>query len=131
MEEPHGIIIVGGGKATALALHRLTLATLGLKGVRVDWEELGVLISEVAVNNKTICCQFASRKGIASFVLEKSETLRADGGYIGVHVNGWRVLEQLGIAAELRETACLVTAFHDVWLQENKSNLVPVRKELQ
>ncbi|KAJ1279559.1 hypothetical protein BS78_04G164700 [Paspalum vaginatum] len=95
MEEPHGIIIVGGGicgLATALALHR---------------------------------------KGITSLVLEKSETLRADGGYIGVHVNGWRVLEQLGIAAELRETASLVTAFHDVWQQENKSNLVPVRKELR
>jgi 2-polyprenyl-6-methoxyphenol hydroxylase-like FAD-dependent oxidoreductase len=43
-------------------------------------------------------------------VLEKSETLRAEGGYIGIHVNGWRVLEQLGIAAELRETTDLVTA---------------------
>nr|CAB3495508.1 unnamed protein product [Digitaria exilis] len=45
------------------------------------------------------------RKGIASLVLEKSETLRADGAAIGIHVNGWRVLEQLGVAAELRETA--------------------------
>ncbi|CAD6250676.1 unnamed protein product [Miscanthus lutarioriparius] len=67
------------------------------------------------------------RKGIASLVLEKSETLRVDGGSIGVHVNGWRVLEQLGIAAELRETANLVTAFHDVWQEEEKSTLTPVR----
>ncbi|CAD6341033.1 unnamed protein product, partial [Miscanthus lutarioriparius] len=71
------------------------------------------------------------RKGIASLVLEKSETLRVDGGSIGVHVNGWRVLEQLGIAAELRETANLVTAFHDVWQEEEMSTLTPVRKELR
>jgi len=43
-------------------------------------------------------------------VLERSETLRADGVAIGIHANGWRVLEQLGVAAELRETADLVTA---------------------
>jgi hypothetical protein len=45
--------------------------------------------------------------------LHPGKGLRAlwvDGGSIGVHVNGWRVLEQLGIAAELRETANLVTA---------------------
>ncbi|TVU29666.1 hypothetical protein EJB05_21243, partial [Eragrostis curvula] len=70
-------------------------------------------------------------KGIASLVLEKSETLRAEGGSIGIHVNGWRVLEQLGIAAELRETANLVTTFHNVWQLENKSTLVPVRGELR
>lgn len=67
------------------------------------------LISEVAVNNKTILCLFASRKGIPSLVLEKSETLRTEGGSIGVHVNGWRVLEQLGVAPELRKTADVVT----------------------
>ncbi|KAL6634144.1 hypothetical protein ACP70R_026815 [Stipagrostis hirtigluma subsp. patula] len=71
------------------------------------------------------------RKGISSLVLEKSETLRADGGSIGILANGWRVLEQLGLAAELRETANLVTAYHNVWLQGNKSILVPVRKELR
>lgn len=49
------------------------------------------------------------RKGIASVVLEKSETLRSDGAAIGVHANGWRALEQLGVAAELRETADLIT----------------------
>ena len=70
-----------------------------------------VLISEVAVKNKIIHCYFASRKGIPSLVLEKSDTLRTDGGSIGVHVNGWRVLEQLGIATELRETADNVTEY--------------------
>jgi hypothetical protein len=72
-----------------------------------------VLIYKVAAmptTKESAADRFASRKGIASLVLEKSETLRVDGGSIGVHVNGWRVLEQLGIAAELRETANLVTA---------------------
>ncbi|GJN02833.1 hypothetical protein PR202_ga20220 [Eleusine coracana subsp. coracana] len=71
------------------------------------------------------------RKGIASLVLEKSETLRADGAAIGIHVNGWRVLEQLGVAAELRETANVITAHHDMWLQGNKSTRAPIRNELR
>ncbi|CAD6244068.1 unnamed protein product [Miscanthus lutarioriparius] len=73
------------------------------------------------------------RKGIASLVLEKSETLRADGVAIGIHANGWRVLEQLGVAAELRETANPVTAYHNVWQQRNNktSRLLPLRKELR
>ncbi|KAF8653129.1 hypothetical protein HU200_062573 [Digitaria exilis] len=72
------------------------------------------------------------RKGIPSLVLEKSENLRAAGGSIGVHVNGWRALDQLGIAGELRETADNVTEFHDVWQNENnKSVVVPVRGELR
>jgi hypothetical protein len=45
------------------------------------------------------------RKGIASVILERSESLRATGGGIAVHTNGWRALEQLGIASELRQTA--------------------------
>lgn len=72
------------------------------------------------------------RKGIASVVLEKSETLRSDGAAIGVHANGWRALEQLGVAAELRETADLITGTHDVWQGTNKTaQQVPVRKELR
>jgi 2-polyprenyl-6-methoxyphenol hydroxylase-like FAD-dependent oxidoreductase len=43
--------------------------------------------------------------------LEKSRSLRADGAGIGVHANGLRVLEQLGVAAELRETAQLITVY--------------------
>ncbi|CAL4887277.1 unnamed protein product [Urochloa decumbens] len=73
------------------------------------------------------------RKGIPSLVLEKSDTLRTDGGSISIQANGWRVLEQLGIAAELRETATLVTEIHDVWQQEqgSKSAVLPVRGELR
>ncbi|RCV06861.1 hypothetical protein SETIT_1G197300v2 [Setaria italica] len=73
------------------------------------------------------------RKGIASLVLEKSEVLRAEGAGIGVQANGWRALEQLGVAAELRKTAGLITAYHDVWLQGGKStrDRYPVRTELR
>ncbi|KAJ1279567.1 hypothetical protein BS78_04G165100 [Paspalum vaginatum] len=52
------------------------------------------------------------RKGIPSLVLEKSSTLRAEGAGIGVQANGWRALEQLGVAQEYR----------DVWKQENKQS---------
>ena len=34
----------------------------------------------------------------------RSRRLRVYGDSIGVHVNGWSVLEQLGVVAELRET---------------------------
>ncbi|CAN6278878.1 unnamed protein product [Urochloa humidicola] len=73
------------------------------------------------------------RKGIPSLVLEKSDTLRTGVGSISVQANGWRVLQQLGIAAELRETATLVTEIHDVLQREqgNKSVVMPVRGELR
>ncbi|PAN06541.1 hypothetical protein PAHAL_1G270800 [Panicum hallii] len=73
------------------------------------------------------------RKGIASLVLEKSEVLRAEGAGIGVQANGWRALEQLGVAGELRKTAGLITSYHDVWLQGDKStrDRYPVRTELR
>ena len=38
-------------------------------------------------------------------VLERSETLRAAGVGIIMQPNGWRALDQLGIASKLRETA--------------------------
>ncbi|CAD6244072.1 unnamed protein product [Miscanthus lutarioriparius] len=91
MEESHDIVIVGGGicgLATALALHRLCLLS----------------------QYRGVCLYLQMERDCEPCVGEVSETLRVDGGSIGVHVNGWRVLEQLGIAAELRETANLVTA---------------------
>ncbi|KAI8527022.1 hypothetical protein RHMOL_Rhmol12G0044400 [Rhododendron molle] len=45
------------------------------------------------------------RKGVRSIVLERSETLRASGVGIGIFANGWRALEQLGVASDLRKTA--------------------------
>ncbi|CAN6169915.1 unnamed protein product [Urochloa humidicola] len=71
------------------------------------------------------------RKGLSSLVLEKSETLRSDGVAIGVHANGWRALEQLGLATELRATADIITEYHNVWQKQNKTTLKPTRKELR
>ncbi|CAL4968776.1 unnamed protein product [Urochloa decumbens] len=73
------------------------------------------------------------RKGIASLVLEKSKVLRAEGAGIGIQANGWRALEQLGVAEALRKTAGLITSYHDVWLQGDKStrDRYPVRTELR
>uniref|UniRef100_A0A0D9VFX2 FAD-binding domain-containing protein n=1 Tax=Leersia perrieri TaxID=77586 RepID=A0A0D9VFX2_9ORYZ len=71
------------------------------------------------------------RKGISSLVLEKSEALRADGVAIGVHANGWRALEQLGVAAELRATTNAITAYRSVLQQQNKTTVLPARTELR
>lgn len=48
------------------------------------------------------------RNGIESVVLERSETLRSTGAAIMMHVNGWRALDQLGVASSLRKTAVAV-----------------------
>ncbi|KAK9270054.1 hypothetical protein L1049_025627 [Liquidambar formosana] len=48
------------------------------------------------------------RKGISSVVLERSDRLRATGAAIIIQPNGWRALDQLGVAAKLRQTAILI-----------------------
>nr|GMD78113.1 FAD-dependent urate hydroxylase-like [Ipomoea batatas] len=48
------------------------------------------------------------RKGLKSIVLERSETLRAVGGGIGLLPNAWRALDQLGVGSRLRSTAVLL-----------------------
>ncbi|CAA3031118.1 monooxygenase 1-like [Olea europaea subsp. europaea] len=45
------------------------------------------------------------RKGLRSTILEKSETLRDTGAAIAIRANGWRALDQLGVASELRQRA--------------------------
>ncbi|KAF5808881.1 putative FAD-binding domain, FAD/NAD(P)-binding domain superfamily [Helianthus annuus] len=46
------------------------------------------------------------KKGIKSIVMERSETLRNNSGTgIGIRPNGWRALDQLGVADILRRTA--------------------------
>ncbi|CAN6363075.1 unnamed protein product [Urochloa humidicola] len=71
------------------------------------------------------------RKGIGSLVLERSETLRADGVAITIHANGWRALDSLGVGTDLRELAILITEEQRVWPQQNKTILAPTRKELR
>uniref|UniRef100_A0A6J0PCX5 Monooxygenase 1 n=2 Tax=Elaeis guineensis var. tenera TaxID=51953 RepID=A0A6J0PCX5_ELAGV len=60
------------------------------------------------------------RKGINSLVLEKFDTLRASGAAIGVYINGWHALDQLGVGMELRRKAIPLTEIRDTWLHKNK-----------
>ncbi|KAF8694195.1 hypothetical protein HU200_038322 [Digitaria exilis] len=73
------------------------------------------------------------RKGIRSLVLEKSETLRAEGVAITIHANGWRALDSLGVGAELRELATLITTPKPLSREHQCFNqvLVAVRDELR
>ncbi|MFS7951611.1 putative FAD-binding domain, FAD/NAD(P)-binding domain superfamily [Helianthus anomalus] len=45
------------------------------------------------------------KKGIKSVVMERSKSLRNDGSAIGIRPNGWRALDQLGVADILRPTS--------------------------
>ncbi|KAI3763059.1 hypothetical protein L1987_53509 [Smallanthus sonchifolius] len=46
------------------------------------------------------------KKGIKAVVMERSESLRnVTGAAIGIRPNGWRALDQLGVAEILRRTA--------------------------
>lgn len=48
------------------------------------------------------------RKGIKSVVLERAEKVRSEGAGIGTLTNGWRALDQLGVAHRLRVTSRLI-----------------------
>ncbi|KAK1299579.1 hypothetical protein QJS10_CPB13g01094 [Acorus calamus] len=61
------------------------------------------------------------RKGLKSIVLERSSALRSDGGALEIHNNGWCVLDQLGIATELRKKAVRLEAINDVLLDTGKT----------
>ncbi|CAA6667768.1 unnamed protein product [Spirodela intermedia] len=67
---------------------------------------MSVFSSEIVIAGGGICGLATAlalrRKGVDSVVLERSSTLRADGGGIVIYSNGWRVLDQLGVGAELR-----------------------------
>ncbi|CAH2062605.1 unnamed protein product [Thlaspi arvense] len=63
------------------------------------------------------------RKGINSLVLEKSEILRASGAAIGILDNGWRALEQLGVADRLRQTAIPVQGAREIWLDKKAKEI--------
>ncbi|XP_028796462.1 monooxygenase 1 isoform X3 [Neltuma alba] len=54
------------------------------------------------------------RKGINALVFEKSETTRAVGSAITIFTNGWRALDQLGVASKLRSTAIPITGSEEL-----------------
>ncbi|XP_055802121.1 monooxygenase 1-like [Solanum dulcamara] len=67
------------------------------------------------------------RKGVKSVVLEKSETLRAAGAAIGVLPNGWRALDQLGVASHLRTTALLLQGMRITWMKKGNEQYTPYK----
>ncbi|CAA2987495.1 FAD-dependent urate hydroxylase-like [Olea europaea subsp. europaea] len=65
------------------------------------------------------------RKGLRSTILEKSETLRDTGAAIAIRANGWRALDQLGVASELRQRANPIHRMRDVWIDVGKQQEIP------
>ncbi|XP_073526382.1 uncharacterized protein [Phyllobates terribilis] len=69
------------------------------------------------------------RKGIRSVVLERADSIRVTGVNITIYTNGWRALEQLGIASQLRSTAVRIQLRRDISLDDHHEKLTPSGKE--
>lgn len=70
------------------------------------------------------------KKGIKSLVTERSETLRnITGAAIGIRQNGWRALDQLGVADALRRTAIPIQRERIVGLDDGKQQEMLVKGE--
>ncbi|XP_042475581.1 monooxygenase 1-like [Macadamia integrifolia] len=59
------------------------------------------------------------RKGIRSIVIEKAASLRTEGAGIGIQSNGWRALDQLGVAHLLRPKAIPILLTRDLVLNNS------------
>ncbi|KAK8492171.1 hypothetical protein V6N12_003468 [Hibiscus sabdariffa] len=60
------------------------------------------------------------RKGIRSTVFERSESLRAAGVGIIMQPNGWRALDELGVAPKLRQTCIEIPSGLFIEVEEGK-----------
>ncbi|XP_024972630.1 monooxygenase 1-like [Cynara cardunculus var. scolymus] len=70
------------------------------------------------------------KKGIKSVVMERSESLRnTTGSAIGIRQNGWRALDQLGVAETLRHTAIAIQRERIVSLADGKVEEIPMKGE--
>ncbi|XP_009361911.2 monooxygenase 1-like [Pyrus x bretschneideri] len=69
------------------------------------------------------------RKGIRSVVLERSNRLPATGVAIIVHLNGWRALDQLGVASLLRQTSFPILSGQFISLGSGEIEDMDVGKE--
>ncbi|KAL2520325.1 monooxygenase 1 [Forsythia ovata] len=65
------------------------------------------------------------RKGLRSIILERSDTLRDTGAAIGIRANGWRALDQLGVASDLRQRAVSIHRMRDIWTDVGKQQEIP------
>ncbi|KAI6689685.1 hypothetical protein NL676_026513 [Syzygium grande] len=71
------------------------------------------------------------RKGIQSLVLERTEMLRATGAAIIMQPNGWRALDQLGVASKLRKTANAIKSGRFVTITDGKREPIPLGGEVR
>ncbi|CAH1442652.1 unnamed protein product [Lactuca virosa] len=70
------------------------------------------------------------KKGIKSLVFERSENLRnTTGTAIGILRNGWRALDQLGVADVLRRTAFPILRERMILLDGMKQQVMPMKGE--
>ncbi|KAK9069943.1 hypothetical protein SSX86_010341 [Deinandra increscens subsp. villosa] len=65
------------------------------------------------------------KKGIKSVVMERSETLRnGSGTAVGIRPNGWRALDQLGVAEILRHTAIPFQSLFDIFFLDYQHSFI-------
>ncbi|XP_020246381.1 uncharacterized protein LOC109824247 [Asparagus officinalis] len=69
------------------------------------------------------------RKGVQSLVLEKSDSLRSAGSGIGVFINGWRALDQLGVSTQLQMKSIPISEVHDGLINRSRIRVTPCRNE--
>ncbi|KAL4559641.1 hypothetical protein LXL04_031784 [Taraxacum kok-saghyz] len=94
-------------KERRMRVVRLSLQTylteIGEGGVSMDSEEVIIIGAGICGLATAVALH---KNGIKTLVLERSENLRNDTGTaIGILQNGWRALDQLGVADALRRTA--------------------------
>lgn len=80
-------------------------------------------------NMRSRHCPCFHRKGIRSVVLERSESLVATGSAITIFTNGWRALDQLGVASRLRQTAIPIHGLREISLDDGSQHKLPVGQE--
>ncbi|KAJ8769986.1 hypothetical protein K2173_009068 [Erythroxylum novogranatense] len=89
--------------------------------------------TEIAIVGAGICGLATAlalhRKGIKCVVVERSESLRATGLALTIFTNGWRVLDQLGVASKLRPFAITIHTLYEKSLDDNFGLKIPVSNE--
>ncbi|KAL5993212.1 hypothetical protein ACLOJK_014135 [Asimina triloba] len=70
-----------------------------------------------------------NRKGISSVVVERAESLRAEGIGLATNTNGWRALDELGVGNKLRPKAIPLTAVREVFMDRGVTRESPAGKD--
>ncbi|KAJ4963757.1 hypothetical protein NE237_023696 [Protea cynaroides] len=91
-------------------------------------------ISDIVIVGGGICGLATAlafhRKGYECLVVERSDSLRTSGAdTVSVYTNGWRALDQLGVAMELRETAVALRGLRDISLDRGSQREISLNGE--